>query len=75
VIQRRVDARGQVRRTAAINQLEQLVQINLILARELLGEINGKSCAPQPLRPPLLPPRRVTSRLLGRLAAETHRHL
>lgn len=75
VIQRREDARGQAWRAATINQLEQLVQIDLTLAHEPLGEITGKSCAPQALRPPTHPSCPIAGRILRGLAADTHRHL
>jgi hypothetical protein len=64
LIERREDARGQLWRAAAINQLEQLVQINLTLASDPFGDITGKTCAAQAPRPPLLPPRPITGRIL-----------
>jgi hypothetical protein len=38
VLERRQDARGQRRWTAALDQLDQGVKVNRALARELLGE-------------------------------------
>jgi hypothetical protein len=61
-------------RAAAINQLEQLVQVNLTLAGEPLGKSSRKACAQQALRPPARPPRANTGRILWRLAADTHKH-
>jgi hypothetical protein len=74
LLERRENPRGQIRRAAAIHQLEQLVQINPILAREPLGQITGKSGASQALHPPPLPPRPIASRALWRLVTDTHRH-
>ncbi|MGZ4192968.1 MAG: hypothetical protein ACXVRW_10995 [Solirubrobacteraceae bacterium] len=66
-VQWREDARRQVRRAAAVHELEKLVQVDALLVGEQLSEGRGEPGAEQTALPPLHPALPVTGGVTGRV--------